>query len=254
MFLQILIPPTPVTPCSQRSPGCHSPLMSHNSLPMRQTLPGSQCLTAFGFHCSHSTAKLKPLISRVCKLSEYFDLLKISQSDGVYFSGDAYYWFTELLGWAVKQDSVTPVRSFHAVKRKNLLQLQFHRTGTAFWTWSRHSMHCHYRGPRGTVHIWGQEDIISSINLGAYQHKEQPFSARTGFFSFTPFTSTHSRLSSSPISLPCLICWKQQEQIWVCAVSYSINAISFSALIKSFLLPSLQSALPIVIKWKTKLP
>lgn len=64
------------------------------------------------------TAKLKPLTSRVCKLSGNSDLLKTSRSDGVFFSGGAYNEFTELLGGAVKQGNVTPVSSFHTIKMK----------------------------------------------------------------------------------------------------------------------------------------
>lgn len=97
---------------------------------------------------------------------------------------------------------------------KDLLQLQFHHTGTAFWTWSRHSMRCHCRGPRGTVRTWGQE---SRSCLGAYQQKQQRLSARSGFF----LTSLLSPPLTSVPQIPpphslCLSCWKQQEQTWTC--------------------------------------
>lgn len=104
MFLQIPIFPTPVILRSQRSPGCHFSLMSYNPLPIRQTLPGSQCLTAFGFPWSHSTAKLKPLVNRACKLSEYFDLLKISVWWSIFFRRRLLliHW-TAGLGWQTRQ-------------------------------------------------------------------------------------------------------------------------------------------------------
>lgn len=88
----------------------------------------------------------------------------------------------------------------------NLLQLQFHHIGTAFWTWSRHSMRCHYRDPRGTVHTWGQEDRSClkltlehiSINCSWCMHP-----AHCKKWVFSAFTSIISTSSSPSETLSC---------------------------------------------------
>lgn len=259
LFLQIPVSPHPVILCSQRSPGCHFPLMSHNPLPIRQTLPGSHCLTAFGFHWSHSTAKLKPLINTACKFSEYSDLLKISQnifriSEYIFFRVHLLliHW-TAGLGWQTGPQVWPLLCSFYTMKR-NLLQLQFHHTGTAFWTWSRHSTRCHYRGPRGTVHIWGQEDIISSINLGDISIKSSHSVQELAFFCLSlllpPFTPDPQVPPSH--SLYDLL-EAARTDLGVCCVLFNQCHLLLCP-IKNVVLPSLQSALPMVIKWKTKLP
>lgn len=78
--------------------------------------------------------------------------LKTSQSDVIFLSWEC------AQKTAGSNRAVWPQWAFSVHKdEENLLQLQFHHTRTAFWTWSKHSMHCHCRGPGGTAHTWGKE-------------------------------------------------------------------------------------------------